>query len=97
MAEVPIEHVKVDLAVRFSQTPSVPTCCRVCLAYPTPYPKLLQPREPRGSSLYNPAILATCLFCPFALLAAAPASPLTPLPSSPPLSTWLSLARSRPL
>jgi len=41
----------VNLATRFSQHPSVLICFRVWLAYPTPYPKLLQPREKSWAAL----------------------------------------------
>lgn len=64
MAEVPIWHIKVDLATRFSQQPSVPTCYSL-YGWHTLLSILNSLAQgqgcpfPRCPSLYNPAILVT--------------------------------------
>ena len=53
------------MASRFSQQPPVPTCYRIWLSYPAPYPCPELSRQPelpfpqRLSTLYNPDILVT--------------------------------------
>lgn len=80
------EHIKVDLASRFSQQPLVPTCSSVWLVYP-----FIQNSPAKdlggGFSLYNSVILVPCplspFFKPFALLATCctwfPSLPLSQL------------------
>lgn len=90
MAEVPIEHTKEDLATRFSQYPSVPTCYRVimagilCLGF-------LQPRNwaalPYMIQYFG--YLVTLVYSLLGLMAVLPDSPFPPL-SLPLHFTWLS-------
>lgn len=84
MADVPIYHIKVHLATRFSWYPLVPTCYRGQeVAYFNTYPEL----SSLGLGcpfLYNSPILVTHPFRAFALLDVAPGCPLPPLPCTTP-------------
>lgn len=61
LIKVPINISKGTLTTRFSLHPSVSTRYRVQLAYPFPYPKLLQPRGiPPHSSAGSYITFASC-------------------------------------
>ena len=86
LAEVFIKHIKVDLAARFSQHPSVLICYKVLLAGISHlYPELSSQRLgcPSPSSHFSNA-RPFVPFWPFCLLAAAQGCPL--FLSSPPSS-----------